>query len=180
MSLSIILNFSAERPARATTTKEPPPPSGFLGIVFVFSPRLPDGDSQIFRLYFFWPFGRLEGLWLRYAMLQNLKKNFAICQPCFSRCSPLQPPRRQLPTASSAQRGQHHREPDRPQQRGGGGERAQVVDAAAGEQAAAGERPLRLDWLKWFSRCEVSRDFDVIRRLFTQQGYYQINRERKR
>ena len=55
---------------------------------------------------------------------------------------PLQP-RCQLPAAAAPQQHQRHREPERRQRRERR-ERAQVVDAAAGEQAAAGERPLRL------------------------------------
>ena len=45
---------------------------------------MPDGDTQILRLYVFWPFG-LEGLWLRYAALQNLI-------PSFPWIVPLRPP----------------------------------------------------------------------------------------
>ena len=95
---STLSRFFSDSPR--ATTKEPPPPSGLLGIVVV------------------------------------------------SR-DPLQP-RRQLPTATSQSQHERHREPEprqRDLQRRGGewGERAQVLDAAAGEQAAAGERPLKLD-----------------------------------
>ena len=51
---------------------------------------------------------------------------------------PLQP-RRQLPASQH----QRHSEPDHGGEWGGRGRRAQVVDAAPGEQAAAGERSMR-------------------------------------
>ena len=51
---------------------------------------------------------------------------------------PLQP-RRQLPASQH----ERHSEPDHGGEWGGRGRRAQVVDAAPGEQAAAGERSMR-------------------------------------
>ena len=41
---------------------------------------LPDGYSQILRIICVWPFG-LEGLWLRYAALQNLIPSFPWIAP---------------------------------------------------------------------------------------------------
>ena len=41
---------------------------------------LPDGYSRIFRIICVWPFG-LEGLWLRYAALQNLIPSFPWIAP---------------------------------------------------------------------------------------------------
>ena len=41
---------------------------------------LPDGYSLIFRIVCVWPFG-LEGLWLRYATLQNLIPSFPWIAP---------------------------------------------------------------------------------------------------